>query len=106
MYSIGLAMTLRPEAYAEYKKAHDELWPEIADSMSDNNVSMAIYRFGENLIIHAVAPTEEDWNKSRDVPILEKWFEYMSTLLQTNDEGEIIFEDLPEAFAFGIFKSE
>lgn len=106
MYSIGLAMTLRPGAYAEYKKAHDELWPEIADSMTDNDVSMAIYRFGENLIIHAVAPTEADWNKSRDVPILEKWFEYMSTLLATNDEGEIIFEDLPEAFAFGIFKGK
>ena len=106
MYSIGLAMTLCPGAYAEYKKAHDELWPEIADSMSDNDVSMAIYRFGENLVIHAVAPTEADWNKSRDVPILEKWFEYMSTLLQTDDKGEIIFEDLPEAFAFGIFKND
>ena len=106
MYSIGLAMTLRPGAYAEYKKAHDELWPEIADSMSDNDVSMAIYRFGENLVIHAVAPTEAAWNKSRNVPILEKWFEYMSTLLTTNQEGEIIFEDLPEAFAFGIFKAD
>ena len=106
MYSIGLAMTLRPGAYAEYKKAHDELWPEIADSMSDNDVSMAIYRFGENLVIHAVAPTEADWNKSRDVPILEKWFEYMSTLLATDEQGEIIFEDLPEAFAFGIFKAD
>ena len=106
MYSIGLAMTLRSGAYAEYKKAHDELWPEIADSMSDHDVSMAIYRFGENLIIHAVAPTEEDWNKSRDVPILEKWFEYMATLLETDENGEIIFEDLPEAFAFGVFKGD
>ena len=106
MYSIGMAMTLRPEAYDEYKKAHDELWPEIADSMSVNDVSMAIYKFNENLIIHAVAPTEEDWDKSREAPILEKWFEYMSTLLVTDDSGDIIFEDLPEAFAFGIFKAD
>ena len=106
MYSIGMAMTLRPGAYDEYKKAHDELWPEIADSMSDNGVSMAIYKFNENLIIHAVAPTEEGWNKSRNVPILEKWFEYMSTLLVTDDSGDIIFDDLPEAFSFGIFKGD
>ena len=106
MYSIGLAMTLCPDAYDEYKKAHDELWPEIADSMSVNDVSMAIYKFNENLIIHAVAPTEEDWDKSREAPILEKWFEYMSTLLVTDDSGDIIFEDLPEAFAFGIFKDD
>ena len=34
---------------------------------------------------------------SRDVPVLEKWFGYMSTLLVTDDSGDIIFKDLPEA---------
>ena len=65
MYSIGLATTLRPGAYAEYKQAHDDLWPDLAATMADNNVSMAIYRFGENLILHAVAPhrgrLEQEW---------------------------------------------
>ena len=28
----------------------------------------------------------------------------MAQLLETDDEGEIIFEELPEAFAFGMFK--
>ncbi len=106
MYSIGLATTLRPGAYAEYKKAHDDLWPEVATGMSDNDVSMAIYRFGENLILHGVAPTEEAWNKSTQVPIMEKWFEYMAKLLETNEEGEIIFESLTEAFAFGMFTAD
>ena len=106
MYSIGLAMRLRPNAYAEYKQAHDDLWPEIADSMTDNEVSMAIYRLDDHLIIHAVAPTEEDWLKSRQVPVLEEWYDYMAQLLETDGEGEIIFEELPEAFAFGMFKEE
>lgn len=106
MYSIGLATTLRPGAYAEYKKAHDELWPDIAAAMADHNVSMSIYRFGENLILHIVAPTEEDWSKSAAEPIQAKWLEYMTTLLETNEEGEIIFESLTEAFAFGMFKAE
>ena len=106
MYSIGMATTLRPGAYAEYKKAHDDLWPEVAKGMNDNDVSLAIYCFGENLILHGVAPTEEAWNKSTTVPIMEKWFEYMATLLETNEEGEIIFESLTEAFAFGIFKGD
>ena len=106
MYSIGLAMRLRPNAYDEYKQAHDDLWTEIADSMTDNEVSMAIYRLDEHLIIHAVAPTEEDWLKSRQVPVLEEWYDYMAQLLETDAEGEIIFEELPEAFAFGMFKEE
>lgn len=104
MYSIGLGMKLRPNAYAEYKQAHDDLWPEIAESMADNGVSMAIYRLGEHLVIHAVAPSEDDWLKSRQVPILEKWYDYMAQLLETDDDGQILFEELPEAFAFGMFK--
>ena len=49
MYSIGLATTLRPGAYAEYKQAHDDLWPDLAATMADNNVSMAIYRFSHRV---------------------------------------------------------
>jgi L-rhamnose mutarotase len=105
MFSIGLATTLRPGAYDEYKKAHDDLWPEVAQGMAENDVSMAIYRFGDNLILHATAPTEEAWNKSAAVAIMPKWFEHMAKLLETNDDGEIIFENLTEAFAFGTFKA-
>ena len=43
MYSIGLSMQLKPGSYEGYKEAHDNLWPEIAKSMADNNVSMSIY---------------------------------------------------------------
>ena len=106
MYSLGLAMRLRPGGYAEYKRAHDELWPEVARSMSDNHVSMAIYRYAESLIIHAVAPTEADWLKSREVPILEQWMAYMATLIETDAEGQVDFEDLEEAFSFGLFRPD
>ena len=104
MYSLGLAMRLRPGAYAEYRRAHDELWPEVAHSMADNQVSMAIYRYGDSLIIHAVAPTEEDWLKSRQVPILEQWMAYMATLIETDAGGQVDFEELEEAFSFGMFR--
>ncbi|MCZ6678232.1 MAG: L-rhamnose mutarotase [Candidatus Poribacteria bacterium] len=106
MYSIGLAMKLRPGCYEEYKVAHDNLWPEIGKGMEDNNVSMAIYRFEDHLVLHAVAPSEQDWLKSREGPELVRWHDYMATLLETDDAGNIVFEELPEAFAFGMFKSE
>lgn len=104
MYSLGLAMKLRPGAYAEYRRAHDELWPEVARSMADNQVSMAIYRSGDRLFIHAVAPTEEDWLKSRQAPILDEWMAYMATLIETDAAGQVALEELEEAFAFGLFR--
>ena len=105
MFSIGLVMKLKPEGYPGYKEAHDKLWPEIACSMGDNSVSMSIYRFEDLLFLHAVAPTEEDWEKSRAAPDLERWVEYMSEFLQSAEAGKVFFEELPEAFSFGLFKA-
>ena len=51
MYSIGLSMQLKPGSYEGYKEAHDNLWPEIAKSMDDNNVSMSIYLLGEPSVL-------------------------------------------------------
>ena len=106
MFSIGLSMRVRPGCYDEYKEAHDNLWPDLAETMEVSNVSMAIYRWEDRLFLHAVAPTEEDWNESRKGEVLERWSKYMSRLLASDDKGNIIFDELPEAFAFGMFKSE
>lgn len=103
-FNVGLTFNLRPGTYAEYKKAHDELWPDIAASMSDNGVDMAIFRFGEQLFLHATAPTRQDWLKSREHPALARWSEYMTNMLVTDDAGEIVFHEMENAFAFGAFK--
>lgn len=31
MRSVSMAMELKPGCYEEYKKRHDELWPELAE---------------------------------------------------------------------------
>ncbi|MBM3265427.1 MAG: L-rhamnose mutarotase, partial [candidate division Zixibacteria bacterium] len=40
MKPVGLALKLRPGCYAEYKKRHDELWPELGDVMRENGIGM------------------------------------------------------------------
>ena len=104
MFTLGLAMTLRPGAYAKYKLAHDQIWPELAAGMRANEVSMAIYRDGDRLFLLATAPTEEHWERSRQDPILARWDAKMTEFLETNDQGGIAFTVLPKAFVFGEFK--
>ena len=104
MYSIGMTYSLKPGCYPDYKKSHDELWPEIAENMAVNNVSMIIYSYGDRLFLHANAPSQEDWLKSREGPDLERWTEYMVNYLVTDDKGQIIFEEMEVAFVFGVFK--
>jgi L-rhamnose mutarotase len=104
MFSIGMTFCLKPGCYAEYKDAHDNLWPEIAESMAVNNVSMVIYLCGDRLFLHAVAPTRADWEKSRQHPALGKWHRYMATLMVTDDQGQSIVDELEPAFSFGMFR--
>ena len=65
MFSIGLGMTLKPGGYEGYKKAHDECWPELLENQRACGVSMAIYKWGDRLFVHATAPSEADWLKTR-----------------------------------------
>ncbi|MEO7298080.1 MAG: L-rhamnose mutarotase [Verrucomicrobiota bacterium] len=104
MFTFGLAMTLRPGAYENYKRAHDKLWPEIAEGMRGNDVSMAIYRDGNRLFVFAAAPSEEHWNRSRRDPILEKWDKQITQFVEADEKGGIAFTFLTKAFGFGEFK--
>jgi L-rhamnose mutarotase len=104
MYCIGLALTLRPGAYDSYKRAHDEIWPELAEGMRENEVSMAIYRDGERLFVFATAPTEAHWDASRADPTLAEWDRHMGEFLECDGEGNLRFSILPMAFGFGDFK--
>ena len=98
MFNIGMTFFLKPGCYDQYKQAHDDIWPEIAESMAVNNISMAIYRCGDRLFLHAVAPTKADWEKSRQHPKLDRWHKYMATLMITDEEGKTVVEELEEAF--------
>jgi len=104
MFTIALSMKLRPGAYDKYKLAHDQLWPELAAGMSSNQVSMAIYRDGQQLFLFATAPSESHWERSRQDPMLERWDARMAELLETNEQGGIAFKFLPKAFGFGEFR--
>src|SRR4051794_23147414 len=103
MFTIGLAMNLRPGAFGDYKRAHDELWPELAASMRKHQVSMAIYRDGERLFLFGTAPSESDWQLGRKDPILERWDAEMTRFLESDPQGHIAFSLLPKAFGFGEF---
>lgn len=106
LYSTGMTFKLKPGCYAEYKKAHDELWPEIAAQMRDEGVHMVIYHYEGRLFLHAEAPSQESFECSQAGEDVARWHEYMATLMETDDEGQSIVADLEVAFVFGKFSGE
>ncbi len=104
MFSIGLGMTLKPGGYPGYKQAHDEAWPQLLEQQRAHGVNMVIYRWGDRLFVHATAPSEADWLKTRQGPLVEKWHDYMTEFLETDEQGKVRFELLEPAFRFGAFE--
>lgn len=106
MFTIALTMQLKPGAYEGYRKAHDSLWPEIAASMRDNGVDMAIFRDGTQLFLFATAPDQAAWERSRQHPRLAEWDAAMTEFLVSESPGKIAFRGLEAAFGFGRFTPE
>ena len=103
MYAMASTFMLRPGCYDEYKKAHDELWPELVESFNEHDVSMVIHHHEGRLFLFATAPSKEHMEKSHPTEIGAKWHAYMATLMVTDEAGETIVEDLETAFSFGMF---
>jgi L-rhamnose mutarotase len=101
MFPIALKVVLKEGQYNAYKKAHAELWPEIAASMTRNGISMSIHRDGNQLFVFATAPTKSAWLDSRDDSDLKRWNRFMTNYLQTNEQGDITFDELEQVFGFG-----
>ena len=61
MQRFAFAMKLRPGFEAEYKRRHDEIWPELARELRDAGVSdYSIYLDPESLTLFAVQKLSPD----------------------------------------------
>jgi L-rhamnose mutarotase len=106
MWSKALTYQLKPGRYVEYKKAHDEVWPELAQAMTDNQVNMVIHHREERLYLYMTAPTEEHFVRSHTGSVADRWLEYVATMMITDDDGKTIMEEMDMAFVFGKYKDE
>ena len=103
MYSTASTFQLKPGFYDAYKKAHDELWPELVEAFRESGVSMLIYHFEGRLFLYATAPSEEHMQRSHPPGVAEKWSAYMASMMICDESGQAIVEDLEPAFLFGQF---
>ena len=103
MYSTAATFQLKPGFYDAYKKAHDDLWPELVEAFRENDVSMLIYHFEGRLFLYATAPSEQHMERSHLPGVAEKWSAYMATMMVCDDNGQAIVEPMDAAFLFGQF---
>jgi L-rhamnose mutarotase len=94
-------MKLRPGCEAEYKKRHDAIWPELAEELRKAGISdYSIFLDGETLALFAVQTVSES-NSAGELPsrpIVRKWWDFMSDLMETHPDNAPVCLPLREVF--------
>ena len=101
MQRFAFAMKLLPGFEAEYKRRHDEIWPELAKELRDAGVrDYSIYLDPDSLTLFAVQKLSAD-NSADTLPeraIVKKWWAHMADIMETNPDDSPVIRELPELF--------
>ena len=91
MEKLAFKMLLNPGKEAEYKKRHDEIWPELVILLKQASVSdYSIHFDRETHILFGVL-----WRKKNHTmdqlpvePVMQKWWAHMADIMATDLNNE------------------
>jgi L-rhamnose mutarotase len=101
MIRHAFKMKLKPDVVAEYKKRHDELWPELAAELRAAGVSdYSIFLDEETRTLFAVQKLAEPntADKLPQSPVVKKWWKHMAPLMETHPDNSPVALPLREVF--------
>lgn len=85
MTSHAFRMQLKPGAIDEYRRRHDEIWPELATALSEAGIyDYSIFLDAETLALFAVLKLRHDNRREAlpDLPVMRKWWDHMAPLME------------------------
>jgi L-rhamnose mutarotase len=101
MQKIAFLMRLKPGVEAEYKKRHDEIWPELSAALSAAGVrDYSIFLNEETLELFAVLKLTPD-NKRETLPhlpVIRRWWDSMADLMLVDETNRPIERPLTLVF--------
>jgi len=101
MKRAAFKMKLKPGFEAEYKKRHDEIWPELSQELTNAGVSdYSIFLDEETLTLFAVQKLSDD-NTADQLPsteIVKKWWAFMADIMEVNPDNSPVCNPLNEVF--------
>ncbi|MBD2722056.1 L-rhamnose mutarotase [Hymenobacter armeniacus] len=101
MEEVAFTMKLKPGVAAEYKRRHDEIWPELTALLHEAGIrDYSIYLDAASGTLFAVQkrvpghttdllPTTET---------MQRWWAYMGDLMDTNPDNSPVVQPLARVF--------
>lgn len=101
MEKIAFKMMLNPGHAEEYKKRHDEIWPELSSLLRDSGISdYSIFLDEETHILFAVLRRTKSHGMD-ELPrteIMQHWWSFMGDIMATNADGSPVAIPLTNMF--------
>ena len=101
MHRIAFKMQLFKGFEAEYKKRHDELWPELAELLKATGISEYSIFLDETTnsllgVLKALDPKALDDLPGN--PLMQRWWQYMGDIMESNPDNSPVSVPLKEVF--------
>lgn len=101
MERVAFKLQLNTGQVAEYKKRHDALWPELQQLLKETGISdYSIFLDETTYSLFAVLKVM-DAGKLDALPahpVMQKWWAYMSDIMETNADNSPLSIPLKEVF--------
>lgn len=97
----AVRMKVYPDKHDEYKKRHDELWPEMKRMLEEHGCKKYSIWLDEELSYlfgYLEIEDEERWKKVPETEINKKWWTFMEDVMETNPDSSPISMDLKKVF--------
>ncbi len=93
-------LKLFPGYIDEYKRRHDELWPELEELLKSSGISeYSIFLDEQSLDLFGVMNVEGTAREQMSQhPVMKKWWAYMKDIMETNPDNSPVSVPLQEVF--------
>lgn len=97
----AFVMAVSPGFEAEYKKRHDEIWPELTETLKKfgaSNYSIYLHPETRQLFAYVEIQSEELWQGLAATEVCRRWWKYMSDIMPSRIDHSPVDIPLAEMF--------
>ena len=90
MFRKAFVMSIDPDQHEEYKRRHDEIWPELEAVFRAHGLCrQTIYLHEEThqLFAYTEFESEEQYNALAQAPEVQRWWKFMADIMPTNADN-------------------
>lgn len=98
---VAFKMKLHPGKMGEYKKRHEEIWPDLKDLLKGAGIEdYSIFLDEQTNDLFGVLKVS-DPQKQQELsshPVMKKWWAYMKDIMDSNPDNSPVSTPLKEVF--------